>query len=60
MLLQVGLVKAWWPLLIAGLVFYIVGTEIRVGAEERLLASRFGDEYTEYRRTARAYIPFIR
>ena len=60
MLLQVGLVKAWWPLLIAGLVFYVIGTEIRVSAEERLLASRFGDEYTEYRRTARAYIPFIR
>jgi protein-S-isoprenylcysteine O-methyltransferase Ste14 len=60
MLLQVGLVKAWWPLLIAGMVFYVIGTEIRVRAEERLLASRFGDEYTEYQRTARAYIPFIR
>ena len=60
MLLQVGLARAWWPLLLAGILFYVIGTEIRVSAEERLLASRFGDEYADYRRTARAYIPFIR
>jgi protein-S-isoprenylcysteine O-methyltransferase Ste14 len=60
MLLQTGLAKAWWPLLVAGLVFYVIGTEIRVRAEDRLLASRFGAEFTEYRRTARAYLPFIR
>jgi protein-S-isoprenylcysteine O-methyltransferase Ste14 len=60
MLLQTGLAKAWWPLLLAGLVFYIIGTEIRVRAEDRLLASRFGTEFNEYRRTARAYLPFIR
>ena len=60
MLLQVGLAKTWWPFLIAGIAFYVIGTEIRVRAEESLLASRFGSDYTEYRRSARAYIPFIR
>ena len=60
MLLEVGLAKAWWPLLIAGVAFYIVGTEIRIRAEEGLLAARFGEEFTEYKRSARAYVPLIR
>jgi protein-S-isoprenylcysteine O-methyltransferase Ste14 len=60
MLLQTGLAKAWWPLLIAGLVFYVIGTEIRIHAEERLLAERFGAEFDLFRRTTRAYIPFLR
>lgn len=59
MLLQTGLTKSWWPLLVAGVVFYVIGTEIRIRAEDRLLASRFSEEFTEYRRTARAYVPFI-
>ena len=60
MLLQTGLAKAWWPLLVAGVVFYIIGTEIRIRAEERLLAARFGEEFSAYRRSARAYVPFLR
>ena len=60
MLLETGLAKAWWPLLVGGVVFYILGTEIRIRAEERLLAARFGEEFSRYRRTARAYIPFLR
>lgn len=60
MLLQTGLAKAWWPMLIAGVVFYIVGTEIRIRAEEGLLAARFGEEFAEYKRSTRAYLPLIR
>jgi protein-S-isoprenylcysteine O-methyltransferase Ste14 len=60
MLLETGLAKAWWPLLVAGVVFYMIGTEIRIRAEERLLASRFGEEFSTYRRSARAYVPFLR
>lgn len=60
MLLQTGLVKAWWPLLAAALIFYVVGTEIRVRAEEKLLADRFGETYARYRATTRAYFPFVR
>jgi len=56
MLLQTDLVKAWWPLLTAGMVFYIVGTEILVRAEEGLLAARFGKAYADYKsRTARIF-----
>src|ERR1700760_4943048 len=60
MLLATGLAKTWWPLLIAGVVFYVVGTEIRVHAEDGLLASRFGEEFNQYKRATPAYLPFIR
>ncbi len=60
MLLATGLTKAWWPLIVAGVVFYLAGTEVRVRAEDGLLASRFGEEFAQYRRSTRAYLPFIR
>lgn len=60
MLLEAGLAKAWWPLLVAGVVFYVIGTEIRVRAEEGLLTARFGDRYTQYKARTKAYIPFVR
>lgn len=60
LLLEAGLAKTWWPLLIAGVVFYIIGTEIRVHAEEGLLAARFGETYARYKAGTKAYIPFVR
>lgn len=60
MLLATGFAKTWWPLLVAGVVFFILGTEIRVRAEERLLAGRFGDEFEHYKATTPAYLPFVR
>ncbi len=60
MVIQTGLVKAWWPLFLAGVVFFLVGTEIRVRAEDGLLAARFGDEFAHYKQSTRAYLPFLR
>lgn len=60
MLLATGLAKTWWPLLVAGVIFFLIGTEIRVRAEERLLAARFGEEFTRYKATTPAYFPFLR
>jgi protein-S-isoprenylcysteine O-methyltransferase Ste14 len=49
------------PLLFAiAAVFFIAGTETRVRIEERLLASRFGETFVEYRRRVPAYIPLVR
>jgi protein-S-isoprenylcysteine O-methyltransferase Ste14 len=49
------------PLLFAAaLVFAIVGTEIRVRIEDNLLASRFGNQFNDYRRSVAAYVPFVR
>jgi protein-S-isoprenylcysteine O-methyltransferase Ste14 len=60
MLLEVGFAKTWWPLLVAGVIFFVIGTEIRVRAEEKLLAARFGEEFTRYKATTPAYFPFLR
>jgi len=45
---------------IAAVVLFLIGTEIRVRTEDRLLASRFGDRFAAYRRKVAAYIPFVR
>ncbi len=42
------------------LALFIVGTEIRVHAEDGLLASRFGESFERYRKSVSAYIPFVR
>ena len=48
------------PILLLSTLLFIAGTEIRVRIEDRLLASRFGEPFQEYRRTVPAYIPFVR
>jgi protein-S-isoprenylcysteine O-methyltransferase Ste14 len=60
MLLATGLAKTWWPLLVAGVIFFVIGTEIRVRAEERLLEERFGEEFAHYKTQTPAYLPFLR
>ncbi|MGA8743448.1 MAG: isoprenylcysteine carboxylmethyltransferase family protein [Terracidiphilus sp.] len=60
MLLATGFAKTWWPLLVAGVVFFVIGTEIRVRAEEKLLAARFGEKFARYKAKTPAYFPFIR
>jgi protein-S-isoprenylcysteine O-methyltransferase Ste14 len=59
-LVTTGLAWTWWPMFVAGLMVFVVGTEIRVRAEEGLLAERFGDTFLEYRSRVSAYIPFVR
>lgn len=59
MFVTTGLAWSWWPKFIAGLVFFLAGTEIRIAAEERLLSGRFSG-YAEYRARTSAYIPFLR
>ena len=58
MVLATGAAWTWLPMLIVALLFFIVGTGIRVRAEDRLLASHFGQEFTAYRSRVRACIPF--
>jgi len=49
-----------WPRLLASLILFIIGTEIRVRVEDALLESRFGEQARNFRREVSAYIPFIR
>lgn len=48
-----------WGALVS-LALYLLGTEVRISAEDRLLESRFGDEFDAYRRRTPAYVPFLR
>jgi protein-S-isoprenylcysteine O-methyltransferase Ste14 len=41
-------------------VLFIAGTEIRVRTEDRLLESRFGERFLQYRKRVWAYVPFVR
>jgi protein-S-isoprenylcysteine O-methyltransferase Ste14 len=60
MLMATGAAYTWWPMWFAGTMFFVIGTEIRVRAEERLLAVHFQREFESYRERVHAYIPFIR
>ena len=60
LLLGTGFLATPIPLLLAAIAIFICGTEIRVGIEDRLLASQFGAEFREYRRNVSAYVPLIR
>ena len=60
MLLGTGFLLATpLPLLLPSISLFIIGTEIRVRIEDRLLASRFGDQFRDYQRRVPAYIPFL-
>jgi protein-S-isoprenylcysteine O-methyltransferase Ste14 len=60
MLLATGAAYTWWPMFAAALIFFLVGTEIRIHSEERLLAQRFQDSFIAYSARVSAYIPFVR
>src|SRR6266542_3592403 len=55
----IAIVVTPWQLFLPALVLVIVGTEIRVRTEEKLLATRFGEEFDRYRQDVSAYIPFL-
>ena len=55
-----GLLRAPWLWLLAAVAVFVIGTEIRVRTEDRLLASRFGFEFAEYKKSVPAYVPFVR
>jgi protein-S-isoprenylcysteine O-methyltransferase Ste14 len=60
LLLATGLVRASLAACGVATILMIIGTEIRVHAEDRLLARHFGREFTEYKERVRAYLPFLR
>lgn len=60
MLLAAGVLLASPAALAVASALMITGIEIRVWAEERLLAERFGAQFAEYRARVPAYLPFLR
>ncbi len=59
-MLATALLHSSWLMIVLSVVLYVVGTEIRIHAEEGLLRARFGDAFDQYRREVPAYLPFIR
>jgi protein-S-isoprenylcysteine O-methyltransferase Ste14 len=49
-----------WHWALISIAIFIAGTEIRVRTEDRLLASRFGEDFQAYKQHVSAYIPFVR
>jgi protein-S-isoprenylcysteine O-methyltransferase Ste14 len=57
-LLGTGFMLTPLPLLVLSVLVFIVGTEIRVRIEDRLLAARFGDRIRDYQRSAPHTFPW--
>jgi protein-S-isoprenylcysteine O-methyltransferase Ste14 len=60
MVLATGFCWTWWPMFVAAVAVFLLGTELRVRAEDRLLAERFGETFAEYRKSVPAYLPMMR
>lgn len=60
LLVATGFGRAPMVVFTACFVTFIIATEIRVNAEDKLLASRFGESFDAYRSQVRAYVPYIR
>lgn len=57
MLLATGLALSRPAALFVGVVLYVLGTRVRIGAEERLLRETFGADYEAYARRVGAFLP---
>jgi protein-S-isoprenylcysteine O-methyltransferase Ste14 len=60
LLLSNAFVNAGWVGILAAISVFLVGTEIRIRAEEGLLRAKFGGQFDAYRGSVPAYIPFLR
>lgn len=59
-LLSTLLLLTPWRWIAVSVALFLAGTEIRVRTEDGLLHSRFGGEFSAYRKRVPAYIPFVR
>ncbi|MGH9929297.1 MAG: methyltransferase family protein [Pyrinomonadaceae bacterium] len=57
MLVATGLAISHWAAVLAALVFFFIGTTIRVRSEERLLREAFGEQFENYARSVRVILP---
>jgi protein-S-isoprenylcysteine O-methyltransferase Ste14 len=60
LMLGTGMLRVSVPVLVIAFILSVIGAEIRVRIEDRLLAARFGEQFTTYQQRVPAYIPFVR
>ena len=59
LLLDAGLtLSRWQPLLLASVIF-LIGTQIRIRTEEKILRSAFGEKFDDYARRVPAFFPRV-
>jgi len=59
MLVATGLAISYWQALLAALIVFLVGNEIRIRSEEKLLREAFGTKFDDYARRVPAVFPRI-
>ena len=59
MLLATGLVYSRWWNFLGAVVFFLIGNQIRIRAEEKLLRETFGSQFDDYARRVPAFLPRI-
>ena len=57
MLVATGLVFSRWWSLLGALIFFLIGNQIRIRAEEKLLRETFGSQFDDYARRVPAFFP---
>ena len=60
LLFAIGTAITAWQLFLPALIIFVIGTAIRVRTEEKLLASRFGTSFEDYKNKVPAYLPLLR
>lgn len=60
LLLATGLAWSSWPMTLAAVAVYLLGTHLRAGREEGLLLAQFGDRYRDYARRVPRLLPRLR
>jgi protein-S-isoprenylcysteine O-methyltransferase Ste14 len=59
MLLATGLVYSRWWNFLGAVVFFLIGNQIRIRAEEKLLRETFGSQFDDYARRVPAFLPRV-
>ena len=59
MMIATGLVLSHWTALVCAMAIFLVGTIIRIRAEEKLLREAFGAKFDEYTQRVSALIPGV-
>lgn len=58
MLLATGLVYSRWWNFLGAVVFFLIGNQIRIRAEEKLLRETFGAQFDDYARQVPSFLPW--
>lgn len=57
MMVATGLSLTIWPVLLAAMAIFLIGTMIRIRSEEKLLRATFGAKFEDYERRVSAFLP---